>query len=166
MNFATRVATIDAVDVAADELCELVEKAGYQAVPHAESAADDRDPDAEHARTLLRRLLVAAVLFVPLADLSTMFALVPSTRFPGWGYLLTALAAPIVIWAAWPFHSVAIRNARHRTASMETLISVGITAATVWSLSTVFVDRQPRQSRGSGRRYSTATRFISRSPPA
>ncbi|EUA85702.1 cation-transporting P-type ATPase B domain protein [Mycobacterium ulcerans str. Harvey] len=84
MNFATRVATIDAVDVAADELCELVEKAGYQAVPHAESAADDRDPDAEHARTLLRRLLVAAVLFVPLADLSTMFALVPSTRFPGW----------------------------------------------------------------------------------
>lgn len=148
VNFATRVATIDAVDVAADELCELVEKAGYQAVPHAESAADDRDPDAEHARTLLRRLLVAAVLFVPLADLSTMFALVPSTRFPGWGYLLTALAAPIVTWAAWPFHSVAIRNARHRTASMETLISVGITAATVWSLSTVFVDRQPRQSRG------------------
>lgn len=148
VNFATRVATIDAVDVAADELCELVEKAGYHAVPHAESAADDRDPDAEHARTLLRRLLVAAVLFVPLADLSTMFALVPSTRFPGWGYLLTALAAPIVTWAAWPFHSVAIRNARHRTASMETLISVGITAATVWSLSTVFVDRQPRQSRG------------------
>ncbi|WP_134426173.1 heavy metal translocating P-type ATPase [Mycobacterium ulcerans] len=148
VNFATRVATIDAVDVAADELCELVEKAGYQAVPHAESAADDRDPDAEHARTLLRRLLVAAVLFVPLADLSTMFALVPSTRLPGWGYLLTALAAPIVTWAAWPFHSVAIRNARHRTASMETLISVGITAATVWSLSTVFVDRQPRQSRG------------------
>lgn len=148
VNFATRVATIDAVGLAADELCQVVESAGYHAVPHAESATDERDPDAEHARKLLWRLLVAAVLFVPLADLSTMCALVPSARFPGWGFVLTALAAPIVTWAAWPFHSVALRNARHRTASMETLISVGITAATAWSLSTVFVDKHPRESRG------------------
>ncbi|CAM4311814.1 Copper-exporting P-type ATPase A [Mycobacterium basiliense] len=148
VNFATRVATIDVVDVAIDDLCQVVEKAGYQAFPHAESATDERDPDADHARNLLRRLLVAAVLFVPLADLSTMFAIVPSARFPGWGYLLTALAAPIVTWAAWPFHSVALRNARHRTASMETLISVGITAATVWSLSTVFIAAPPRPSNG------------------
>ncbi|ORB90317.1 heavy metal translocating P-type ATPase [Mycobacterium persicum] len=148
VNFATRVATIDAVGLAVDELCQVVESAGYHAVPHAESATDERDPDAEHARKLLWRLLVAAVLFVPLADLSTMCALVPSARFPGWGFVLTALAAPIVTWAAWPFHSVALRNARHRTASMETLISVGITAATAWSLSTVFVDKHPRESSG------------------
>ncbi|KZS60286.1 heavy metal translocating P-type ATPase [Mycobacterium ostraviense] len=148
VNFATRVATIDAVGLAADELCQVVESAGYHAVPHTESATDERDPDAEHARKLLWRLLVAAVLFVPLADLSTMCALVPSTRFPGWGYVLTALAAPIVTWAAWPFHSAALRNARHRTASMETLISVGITAATAWSLSTVFIDKHPRESSG------------------
>ncbi len=74
--------------------------------------------------------------------------MVPSARFPGWGYVLAALAAPIVTWAAWPFHSVALRNARHRTASMETLISVGIVAATVWSLSTVFVHQQPRETHG------------------
>ncbi|SOJ52655.1 Cation-transporting P-type ATPase B [Mycobacterium simulans] len=148
VNFATRIATIDAVDMATADLCEVVEKAGYQAAPHTESVAEQKDPDADHARRLLRRLLVAAVLFVPLADLSTMFAIVPSVRFAGWGYLLTALAAPIVTWAAWPFHSVALRNARHRTASMETLISVGIVAATAWSLSTAFVHHQPREARG------------------
>ncbi len=148
VNFATRVATIDAVDTGVDELCQVVEKAGYHAAPHAESAAEQRDPDADHARSLVRRLIVAAVLFVPLADLSTMFAIVPTARFPGWGYLLTALAAPIVTWAAWPFHRVALRNLRHRTASMETLISVGIVAATVWSLSTVFGHKQTRESHG------------------
>lgn len=149
VNFATRVATIDAVDMDVDQLCGVVEKAGYQAAPRtATGAREAKDPDAAHARSLLRRLLVAAVLFVPLADLSTMFAIVPSARFAGWGYVLTALAAPIVTWAAWPFHSVALRNARHRTASMETLISVGIVAATIWSLSTVLVPRQPRQTNG------------------
>jgi len=150
VNFATRVATIDTVDVPVDELCDVVAQAGYQAVPHTESSppARGQDPDARHARSLLRRLLVAAVLFVPLADLSSMMAIVPSARFTGWGFVLAALAAPIVTWAAWPFHSVALRNARHRTASMETLISVGITAATVWSLATVFVPKQPRQTHG------------------
>ncbi len=151
VNFATRVATIDALDIAVtpvDDLCQVVEKAGYRAVVHQESAVNDADPDAEHARSLLRRLIVSAVLFVPLADLSTMFAMVPSTRFAGWGYLLIALAAPIVTWAAWPFYRVALRNARHRTASMETLISVGIVAATTWSLLTVFAHKQPRQTHG------------------
>ncbi|OBK19687.1 heavy metal translocating P-type ATPase [Mycobacterium asiaticum] len=151
VNFATRVATIDAVGVADDELCDAVANAGYQASPHSESnaaATQARDPDAQYARSLLRRLLVAAVLFVPLADLSSMLAIVPSARFPGWGYVLAALAAPIVTWAAWPFHSVALRNARHRTASMETLISVGIVAATGWSLATVFRPEQPRETTG------------------
>lgn len=148
VNFATRVATIDATNVAVDELCQVIERAGYRAAAHAESTAIATDPDADYARSLLRRLMVAALLFVPLADLSTMFAMVPSTRFPGWGYLLTALAAPIVTWAAWPFHRVALRNARHRTASMETLISVGIVAATGWSLSTIVVGTQPRETHG------------------
>lgn len=148
VNFATRVATIDAKDVAVDDLCEVVEKAGYQAAPHTDSTARVHDPDAQHARSLLRRLLIAAVLFVPLADLSSMLAIVPGARFPGWGLVLAGLAAPIVTWAAWPFHSVALRNAKHRTASMETLISVGITAATVWSMATVFMPKPPRQTRG------------------
>ncbi len=149
VNFATRVASVDAPESAAtDELCEVIRRAGYDAAPRSASTAEPADPDDTLARNLLRRLAIAAVLFVPLADLSVMFAVVPSTRFTGWGWLLTALAAPIVTWAAWPFHRVALRNARHGTASMETLISVGVTAATLWSLYTIFVGHHDRTSDG------------------
>lgn len=149
VNFATRVATIDAgEDVQPTVLCEAVQRAGYEAEPRQAAGQDERDPDADHARYLLLRLALAAVLFVPLADLSVMFAVVPSTRFTGWEWVLTALAAPVVTWAAWPFYRVAIRNARHGGATMETLISVGITSATVWSLYTVFGGHQTAERRG------------------
>ena len=114
VNFATRVATIDAPDdVPVAELCETVQRAGYDAAPRRVGIVADADPDADHARGLLVRLAVAAVLFVPLADLSVMFAVVPGTRFTGWQWVLTALALPVVTWAAWPFHRVALRQARH-----------------------------------------------------
>lgn len=149
VNFATRVATIDASeDTPTAALCEAIHRAGYEAEPRRTSGEGDVDPDADRARYLLIRLAVAAVLFVPLADLSVMFAVVPSTRFAGWQWVLTALALPVVTWAAWPFHRVAIRNARHHGASMETLISVGITAATIWSLHTVFGGHQSAARRG------------------
>ncbi|BBZ75237.1 carbonate dehydratase [Mycolicibacterium anyangense] len=149
VNYATRVATIDAADsVATDDLCEVVRRAGYDAAPRSATPVEMADPDEQTARSLLRRLAIAAVLFVPLADLSVMFAVVPSTRFTGWAWVLTALALPIVTWAAWPFHRVALRNARHGTASMETLISVGVTAATLWSLATIFGGHGQRQTHG------------------
>ncbi len=149
VNYATRGATIDAADsVATDDLCEVVRKAGYDAAPRSATPVEVADPDEQTARSLLRRLAIAAVLFVPLADLSVMFAVVPSTRFTGWAWVLTALALPIVTWAAWPFHRVALRNARHGTASMETLISVGVTAATLWSLATIFGGHSQRQTHG------------------
>ena len=149
VNFATGVATVDAVeDLDTDTLCTAVSKAGYGAAPHVEASTEDRDPHLDAARMLLRRLAVAAVLFIPLADLSVMFAVVPDTRFTGWQWVLVALALPIVTWAAWPFHRVALRNARYGAASMETLISVGVTAATVWSLYTIFFAAHPRQTSG------------------
>jgi len=149
VNFATRIATIDAPDgVGTEDLCEVVRRAGYEAAPRSHTPDDQADPDDVQARSLLLRLLVAAVLFVPLADLSVLFAVVPSTRFTGWAWVLTAMAAPIVTWAAWPFHHVALRNARHGIASMETLISVGVTAATVWSLCTIFGGSPPRATHG------------------
>lgn len=146
VNFATRVATVDAgMDLSPPELCDAVARAGYEAQPRVMGGVRDDDPDNDHARYLMIRLAVAAVLFVPLADLSVMFAVVPSTRFTGWEWVLTALAVPVVTWAAWPFHRVALRQGRHGAASMETLISVGITAATVWSLYTIF-GRHPSTS--------------------
>lgn len=150
VNFATRIATVDAPEsITAESLCDVVRSAGYTAEPRSGPDSGLEDPDAARAKGLLMRLLVAAVLFVPLADLSVMFAVVPDTRFTGWDWLLTALAAPIVTWAAWPFHVVALRNARHGAASMESLISVGISAATVWSLITIFAaESPPRETSG------------------
>jgi cation-transporting P-type ATPase A/B len=149
VNYATRVATVDAPDaVSYDDLCDVVHRAGYQAEERTPGNDDRPDPDDVVARSLLLRLAVAAVLFVPLSHLSVMFAVLPSTRFTGWPWVLTALALPIVTWAAWPFHRVALRNARHGVASMETLISVGVTAATLWSLYTIFVGHHEWQTTG------------------
>jgi P-type Cu+ transporter len=149
VNYATRVATVDAPDaVSTEALCAVVQRAGYEGELRTAGSDERPDPDDATARSLLTRLAVAAVLFVPLSHLSVMFAVLPSTRFVGWQWLLTALALPIVTWAAWPFHRVALRNARHRVASMETLISVGITAATLWSLSTIFITHPHRQTHG------------------
>ena len=140
VNYATRVAVVEAPEaIGTGAPCEEVRRAGYRAEPRTRLADDRPDPDDEAAHSLLVRLAVAAVLFVPLAHFSVMFAVLPATRFTGWQWVLTALALPVVGWAAWPFHRIAVRNARHGTASMETLISVGVTAATLWSLYTIFV---------------------------
>ncbi|HET6502702.1 MAG TPA: copper-translocating P-type ATPase, partial [Amycolatopsis sp.] len=87
---------------------------------------------------LLRRLVVALLAGVPLADLSITLALVPSLRFPGWAWVLMALTVPVVTWCAWPFHRKALSAARHGATSMDTLVSLGIIAATCWSLYTIF----------------------------
>ena len=88
---------------------------------------------------LRRRLIVALVLFIPLSDLSVLWSLFPWSRFPGWQWVLIAVAAPVVGWCAWPFHQAALRNARHLSSSMDTLVSLGITASCAWSLYAMFV---------------------------
>ena len=88
---------------------------------------------------LRKRLIVALVLFVPLTDLSVLLSLFPWSRFPGWQWVLIAVAAPVVVWSAWPFHAAALRNARHGSLSMDTLVSLGITAACGWSVYAMFV---------------------------
>ncbi len=150
VNYATRVATIDAPDsLGVDDLCSVVDTAGYAATERVRAAFDpDDDPDRRYAASIFRRLVVALVLFVPLADLSIMFATVPATRITGWQWILIALAAPILTWCAWPFYKVAARNLRVGALSMETLISVGVLAATVWSLISMFGDQPPTSDDG------------------
>ena len=147
VNYATRVATIEADPaITTDELCEVVDKAGYGATPRNTVPQPIPDTDADDARRLFRRLAVAVVLFVPLADLSIFFAVVPSTRFPGWQWLLLALSASILTWCAWPFYRVAAKNLRTGAATMETLVSLGVLAAAGWSLYSMFTtsdDAQP-----------------------
>jgi P-type Cu+ transporter len=146
VNFATEKAIVTApISVPADVLVEAVEQAGYGAEVARPGSADDHeaeiaaDPDADRVAYLRKRLIVALVFFVPLSDLSVQLSLFPSFRFPGWQWVLVVLAAPVAGWAAWPFHAAALKNARHGSTSMDTLVSLGITAACAWSVYAMFV---------------------------
>jgi Cu+-exporting ATPase len=139
VNLATERATVTApAQVSVADLIGAVEAAGYSAtvVGGADEAPDDA---AAGAARLWRRLVLALVFFVPLSDLSLVLSLLPSVRFPGWQWVLIALAAPVVLWAAWPFHRAALASARHGGVSMDTLVSLGIIAATGWSVYAMFV---------------------------
>ncbi|MBE8517371.1 cadmium-translocating P-type ATPase [Amycolatopsis sp. H6(2020)] len=131
VNYATERATVQVpADLSDDVLVERIRKAGYGAHVRAD---DDEDLTVARVRDLRRRLIVAAVLAVPLCDLSITLALVPSLRFPGWQWLCLALAVPVVFWAALPFHRATLRNLRHRSAGMDTLVSLGVLASFAWS---------------------------------
>ncbi len=150
VNLVTDRATVKApLSVPVRQLIEAVEQAGYGAEVLTRGAggpggagpagAAHGGADADRVSYLKKRLIVALVFFIPLSDLSVLLSLFPSFRFPGWQWVLVALAAPVVGWAAWPFHQVALRNARHGGVSMDTLVSLGITAACVWSVYAMFV---------------------------
>ena len=127
VNFATEQATVHsdrALPVA--ELVAVIESAGYGAretVP-----AHVHQPD-EPARLLRRRLAVAIGLTVPVA----LLAMVPPLQFSGWEWVALALATPVVFWSGIGFHRAALQVARHASASMDTLISLGTLAAWLWS---------------------------------
>jgi P-type Cu+ transporter len=139
VNFATERATVTApLTVTAKILVAAIEQAGYGAKEAAPGTDDDLGTAADRAAYLKRRLIVALIFFIPLSDLSVTLSLFPALRFPGWQWLLIALAAPVAGWAAWPFHHTAWRNLWHGTLTMDTLVSLGVTAATAWSLYAMF----------------------------
>ncbi|GAA4827120.1 heavy metal translocating P-type ATPase [Saccharopolyspora rosea] len=138
VNYATEKAAVEAPPgVGVDALIAEVERAGYRA-ELVEPGGPGAEPDDGQVRYLWRRLVVALLLGAPLADLSITMALVPSLRFPGWQWLLLAMTVPVATWCAWPFHRKALVNARHGTSSMDTLVSLGIIAASCWSVYTIF----------------------------
>jgi len=126
VNYATETATVnlpDGVDV--DDAIRTVESAGYHAsLPEPEPTDDDT------LAPLRRRLVVSTVLAVPVVALT----MIPALQFPGWQWVVLALTTPVAIWGAWPFHRAATVNARHGAATMDTLVSVGVAAAYLWSL--------------------------------
>jgi P-type Cu+ transporter len=124
VNFATEKAAVryDNEQVALDDLVRAVEGAGYR-------AALTRTEGGPGSRLGLR-LAVAAALTIPVA----LIAMVPPFGFEGWEWLALALTTPVWAWAGWPFHRSALKSLRHGTATMDTLISLGTTAAYVWSL--------------------------------
>ena len=138
VNYATEKAKISYPDaVATDELIAVVEATGYTATAPATTAPDDTaaaQAAPDEATAWRTRLLVSLVLTVPVAVLS----MVPILQFTNWQWLALTLASPVVVWGALPFHRAAWANARHGAATMDTLISLGVGAAYLWSLWALF----------------------------
>ncbi|THA30204.1 heavy metal translocating P-type ATPase [Streptomyces sp. A1547] len=147
VNYATEKARVsygDGVRVA--DLIATVVKTGYTAEepPPPEPEPEAEAPEAAQAQAraprdpelaaLRQRLLVSAVLALPVVLLS----MVPALQFDNWQWLSLTLAAPVVVWGALPFHKAAWTNARHGAATMDTLVSVGTLAAFAWSLWALF----------------------------
>ncbi|HSN43745.1 MAG TPA: heavy metal translocating P-type ATPase, partial [Propionibacteriaceae bacterium] len=133
VNYATeRAVVLGWAPDRADELIQAVRAAGYDAKPVSEDGESDGYSD--RVTMLRNRLIVAALLSIPLGDAAIVLALSPDLRFPGWQWALIVGAMPVVFWCAWPFHRAAWRNLRHGSTSMDTLVSLGVLAAFFWSV--------------------------------
>ncbi|WP_219531899.1 heavy metal translocating P-type ATPase [Nonomuraea guangzhouensis] len=138
VNYATEKAKVTfSSDVDAQQLISEVEKAGYTAAlpapPKTDAETADQEPQDE-LRPLRNRLITSVVLSVPVIAM----AMIPPLQFTNWQWLSLTLAAPVVVYAGWPFHKAAWTNLRHGAATMDTLISVGTIAALGWSLWALF----------------------------
>ena len=140
VNFATETAraTFPAT-VNTGDLISVVKQAGYTAAvpapPGNEPAGEAGEEDGSGEVAALRqRLLVSLALAIPVVVL----AMVPAWQFRDWQWASLALASPVAVWGAWPFHRAAAVNARHGAATMDTLVSVGVAAAYLWSLYALF----------------------------
>ncbi|EPD63912.1 heavy metal translocating P-type ATPase [Streptomyces sp. HGB0020] len=138
VNYATEKAKVAFRDgIAVADLIATVEATGYTAQEPASPAPEsdvEETPEPEELRLLRQRLTTAVVLAVPVI----LMAMVPALQFDYWQWLSLTLAAPVVTYAAWPFHRAAWTNARHGAATMDTLISVGTSAAFLWSVWALF----------------------------
>ena len=138
VNYATERALVLGLPAdRTDEAVAAVEAAGYGAAPVVEGVEPDGYSD--RVKLLRNRLIVAAILTIPLGDVALTLALAPQMRFPGWQWVLIAGAIPVVFWSAWPFHRAAWRNLRHGATSMDTLVSLGVLASFSWSVVSTIV---------------------------
>ncbi|CAB4931424.1 unannotated protein [freshwater metagenome] len=142
VNYATERAAVDFDPELADpgDLLDAVAAAGYSAQLPA-TAADERPGD-EHldaaalaALALRERLIICAALTVPVV----LLAMIPALQFDRWQWMSMLLATPVVLWGAWPFHRATWANLRHGTATMDTLVSLGVLAAWAWSMYALFI---------------------------
>ena len=143
VNYSTEKAKVTyAGSVTPEELVATIEATGYTAtLPAPKGGAtgepgdgDEEDKDGE-VSSLRQRLVISAVLSLPVLLLS----MIPFLQFDNWQWMSLTLASPVVVWGALPFHRAAFTNARHRAATMDTLISVGVSAAWLWSLWALFL---------------------------
>jgi len=131
VNYATEKAKVEApAGVDPQTLVAQVEAAGYTAQLPLPPEAPAPPPQEQGADPLWQRLVGSIVLALPVVALS----MVPALQFTYWQWISLVLAAPVVVWGAWPFHRAAWANLRHGAATMDTLVSMGVLAAFLWSV--------------------------------
>jgi Cu+-exporting ATPase len=140
VNYATEKAKVAFEDgIGVGDLIATVEATGYTAAlpapPAAKTPQDGPEAEPGELVALRQRLVTAVVLAVPVIAM----AMVPALQFRNWQWLSLTLAAPVVAYAAWPFHRAAWTNLRHGATTMDTLISVGTLAAFGWSVWALFL---------------------------
>ena len=145
VNYATEKAKVTYTGtVSPQDLIAVIKATGYGAalpVPKvsdatAATASGDLEQDEkdDEVSRLRQRLVISAVLSLPVL----LMSMIPMLQFDNWQWLALTLASPVVVWGALPFHRAAFTNARHRAATMDTLISVGVSSARLWSLWALF----------------------------
>ena len=127
VNLATHSAraNVTSAEATAERLIAAVEQAGYHARLRGAQASQARA-----GVSLGTRLLVSVALALPVVVIS----MVPSLQWDSWQWPVAALATPAALWGGWPLHRGAIKSLRHRAATMDTLVSIGILAAWLWSM--------------------------------
>ena len=130
VNYATETAMVafDSESQSQEAVLAAISRIGYSA-----HAVDDESFDKDLSasiRIAQLRLTISIALSIPVVLLS----MVTAWQFDGWQWWAMGLSAPVVTWCAWPFHRTAFKNALHGASSMDTLISVGVIAATAWSV--------------------------------
>ncbi|HMX71154.1 MAG TPA: heavy metal translocating P-type ATPase [Solirubrobacterales bacterium] len=153
VNYATEKARVKVPEgLAPEEIIAEVEKTGYSAAlpPDSNQDGTGRDhaghsgghdhggiagPETDREIEVLRQRLIGSILLaVPVIAMSMFEAL----QFEYWQWASLVLAAPVVVWAAWPFHRATLMNLRHGATTMDTLVTIGISAAFFWSLYALF----------------------------
>jgi Cu+-exporting ATPase len=137
VNYATEKARVSFPEhLSTDDLVETVRAAGYDAaLPRPDAGAETAPAAGALSDPLTQRLVVSALLSVPVIAM----AMVPAWQFTYWQWASLVLAAPVVVWGAWPFHRAAAVNLRHGATTMDTLVSVGVLAALGWSVYALFL---------------------------
>jgi P-type Cu+ transporter len=140
VNYATEKAHVVLPEgMTAVDAIAVVEATGYRALaPEPPQPATDEltsDSSSSEMDSVRQRLVISTALTVPVV----LMAMVPALQFTYWQWASLTLAAPVAIWGAWPFHRAAWLNLRHGAATMDTLVSVGVLAAFLWSLYALFL---------------------------
>ena len=125
VNYATGSALVNSEQqIDPNKFIQVIENAGYTASLTAKAK------ERYGVKEFKNRLIFSSFFAIPLMFLTMISAL----QFNYWQWVSALFATPVVFWAAWPFHRIALLNIKHRTVTMDTLVSMGVAVSYFWSI--------------------------------